>query len=187
MSTRKKKNKKSREIIYEDQVIDLEKERDQRRAKLRAEAAARRKKRGEKSIKEEMMEEIASDYTDTGASDSDEDDPNGTRKKKKRKLPYQLKIVIGVVIVVLIALAFSIGNIISLKMEEKAAREELAALNEEKDALTDEVGDLGSDEYIEEQARDWLKMAKSGEIIYDMKDKSTKAAVTTTSAAEETK
>ena len=56
-------------------------------------------------------------------------------------------------------------------MQEREARQTVAQLEKEKADLERQVGDLGSQEYIEKQARDWLKMAQQGEIIYDFSDR----------------
>ena len=89
------------------------------------------------------------------------------KQKKKRPKPVALKIIVGVLIVVGIALAFSLGNIIHLKIEQAHAENELAALQKQQEELQEEADRIGTSEYMEQQARDWLKMAKQGEIIYE--------------------
>lgn len=74
--------------------------------------------------------------------------------------------VIAVAVIALICLSCSIWKIVSLKIEESRSRDRIAELKEEKKELEEEVSGIGTEEYIEEQARQWLKMAKSGEIIY---------------------
>ena len=62
---------------------------------------------------------------------------------------------------------FSLGNIIHLKIEQAHAENELAALQKQQEELQEEADRIGTGEYMEQQARDWLKMAKQGEIIYE--------------------
>ena len=56
-----------------------------------------------------------------------------------------------------------------LKHEEHAAEKEVAELKLQKAELQKKVSCLDSDEYIEQQARNWLKMAKQGDMVYVMK------------------
>ena len=93
-----------------------------------------------------------------------------TGQKKKRLTPVRIA-VIAAALIALIGLVCSIWNIVSLKIEEKEKRSQIEALKEEEAALEKEAGNIGTEEYIEEQARQWLKMAKSGEIIYVFDDR----------------
>lgn len=167
MAKRKKRSQKTKDLIENEKVIDLDTEREARRAKLRAEADASRKKRGAKSIRAEVMEEIEIDDRT-----AEEPEVEVKAKKKRRKpLSLKLKLCIAALVVALIIMLFSMGNIISLKMQEREAKQTVSQLEKEKADLERQVGDLGSQEYIEKQARDWLKMAQQGEIIYDFSDR----------------
>ena len=161
---KKAKNKKNRGENKEDQrIIDIEDRREARRRQLREEAERSRARRGRKSITQEMMEEI-------DRAEEPESPPKGRagkKQKKSRPKPVALKIIVGVLIVVGIALAFSLGNIIHLKIEQAHAENELAALQKQQEELQEEADRIGTGEYMEQQARDWLKMAKQGEIIYE--------------------
>ena len=80
--------------------------------------------------------------------------------------------VIAAALIALIGLVCSIWNIVSLKSRSRREkRSQIEALKEEEAALEKEAGNIGTEEYIEEQARQWLKMAKSGEIIYVFDDR----------------
>ena len=167
MGKRKKRSLKTKELIENEKVIDLDEQREARRAKLRAEADASRKKRGAKSIRTEVLEEIAA-----GEEIEEPEVVEAPKKKKRRKpLSMQLKLCIFALIVAMIIMLFSMGNIVSLKMQERQAKQTVSQLQKEKAELERQVGDLGSQEYIEKQARDWLKMAQQGEIIYDFSDR----------------
>lgn len=167
MGMRRKKSQKTKDLIESEKVIDLDAQREARRKKLRAEAEASRKKRGEKSIKQQVQEEIS--LGDQPAVTLVEEK---TKKKKRRKaLSLKAKLCLLAIIVALIIMLFSMGNIISLKMQEKDAKQTVSQLEKEKEELERQVGELGTQEYIEQQARDWLKMAQQGEIIYDFSDR----------------
>jgi cell division protein FtsB len=71
-----------------------------------------------------------------------------------------------VIIIVLVMLIFSVGRIVSLMMQMNQMEKELDELNAEKKELEEQVGQIGTDAYTEKQAREWLKMAKQGELIY---------------------
>jgi cell division protein FtsB len=161
---KKQKKKKKRKGSESKNIIDIETRREERRKELRAEAEASRAKRGEKSIMQEMLDEIErGDEYDMAYKPEKKTEK---KKAKKKKPSFATKLCLAVVIVVGIALIFSIGNIVSLKVQEIQAEAELAALQEQKAELERQVEEIGSDEYMERQAREWLKMAKEGEIIY---------------------
>jgi len=166
MGKRKKRAHKTRDLIENEKVIDLDAEREARRAQLRAEADASRKKRGAKSIRAEVMEEVSA----TEPVEETVEKP-APKKKRRKPLSLKLKLCIAALVVAMIIMLFSMGNIVSLKMQEREAKQTVAQLEKEKADLERQVGDLGSQEYIEKQARDWLKMAQQGEIIYDFSDR----------------
>lgn len=163
MAKRKKKRQKAKELT-DPNVIDIDDKREERRRRLRAEAEASRAKRGEKSIMQEMLDEIS--RGDEREIPKPPENTKTSKKKKKRPMSFQMKICLTVVAVIIAALCFSIGNIVNLKIQQAEAERKLAELTEEKEALEKEVAQLGSSEYMEKQAREWLKMAKQGEIIY---------------------
>jgi cell division protein DivIC len=71
-----------------------------------------------------------------------------------------------VFIVIAILIVTTAINIISLKMEQAKARDELQALNEIKARLQEEISHIDNEEYIEQQARQQLKMIFPGETLY---------------------
>ena len=84
----------------------------------------------------------------------------------RRRIVYSLIfIVIGVIIGV------SVYNVITLKMEEAAARAQLEALEAEKRLLEEELSVVDSSEYIEQQAREQLRMILPGETLYVLRNK----------------
>ena len=93
-----------------------------------------------------------------------------TRRKKRRKpLSGKKRIVLLVVVVILLLCLSSLNSIIKLKQQEHNAEQEVAALTAQRDALKERVSEINSNEYIEQQARNWLKMAKKGDRVYILK------------------
>lgn len=168
MAKRRKKKQKARELT-EKNIIDINAKREERRLKLRAEAEAERARRGEKSIIQEMMDDMA--RGDERFENKEEDEAvkrskKRREKKKKGAMSAQKKIGVIVIIVVLAALIFSVGSIIKLKIQQNEAERRLAELEAEKADIEKQVSQIGTDSYMEKQAREWLKMAKQGELIY---------------------
>ncbi len=190
MNIRKRKQKKlsqqEQDFTDSDTVIDLEEKREIRRRQLREAAAEVRRRRGE-------PENGLSDYTYYGsnlqakepgqAEGFDEDDdyaaesrkePETHRqrvKRRKKRLILPLRIAVTVIaIFVAVGVVLSSWKIVSLKMEESERQDRIKELETQKKEMQQEIGRVGTDEYIEEQAREWLKMAKSGEIIYIFED-----------------
>ena len=169
----KRGRKKKGSLVDTDTVIDLDAQREARRRQLREAAAESRRRRGAEDTGQSGYDYYG-DNTQTQRSVFDEETSGGKvsggqragqNQKKKRLTPVRIAILTAA-LVALICLVCSVWNIVSLKMEEKESRNRIEELKEEKAALKKEAGSIGTEEYIEEQARQWLKMAKSGEIIY---------------------
>ena len=91
-----------------------------------------------------------------------------TRKKSKlNNGRFVLFLFTGILVIVLL---MSVKGIFALRAEQKALKEENAALLLEKEALQDELKNVSDKEYIEEQARIQLKLIKPGEILYILED-----------------
>ncbi len=105
----------------------------------------------------------------------DRDQQIQTKKPKKRVRfngsRLALTIFVGTLILIL---CMSVGNIFSLRAEQKALKEENNALLLEKESLQDELENVSDKEYIEEQARIQLKLIKPGEILYILEDEKDK-------------
>lgn len=169
MAKRRKKKQKAKELTQQN-IIDIDARREERRLKLRAEAEAERARRGEKSIMQEMMDDMArGDERFERNKKEDEAFKRSKRRREKKKkgaMSAQKKISVIVIIVVLAALIFSVGNIIKLEIQQNEAERRMAELETEKADLEKQVNQIGTDTYMEKQAREWLKMAKQGELIY---------------------
>ena len=93
------------------------------------------------------------------------------RKTKKKVRVNHSRLAMTVFLVVMVcALTMSVGNIFSLRAEQKALKEENDALRLEKESLEEELENVSDNEYIEEQARIQLKLIKPGEILYILED-----------------
>ena len=71
-----------------------------------------------------------------------------------------------VMVIVISVIGFSVFNVISANNELAAVLAEKEKLEKEKEALLYELQNVDKDEYVEQRARDALKMIKPGEIYY---------------------
>lgn len=134
-----RKMRRSKEFKNSSQVIDIEEAREVRRHKR--EEAADKKNKGRKS-KTVMTERRAS-------------------KKARRRIVYLI-----IFLVIIIVIGVSVFNIVSLIINEAKLEKEQEALLQQKARLENELSQIDSLEYIEQQARQQLKMIKPGEILY---------------------
>lgn len=132
------KKRRSRAFKENSQVIDMEEVRRDRNQK-RKEAT---KKKNIKKIKTTVSGRRAT-------------------KAVRNRLIYT-----GVFCFIAIFVVFTMYNFISLRAEEKVQVQRKEALIKEEARLEQELLQVDSDEYIEEQARTQLRMIKPGERIY---------------------
>ncbi len=101
-------------------------------------------------------------------------------KKMPRHKPSQRRIIKNlrrrlVYGTIFVAIAIIIGaaiyNVISLKAEQKDAMAKLSSLEAEREALEEELSIVDSKEYVEQQAREQLRMILPGETLYVLKDR----------------
>ncbi len=135
----KKKRSCSREFKNSSQVIDIVEAREIRKQK-REEAAEKRNK--VQKTKRTISQRQA------------------VKKARRRMVCFTVFVVIIGVI------AVSAFNIISLKMTEARTLKEQQDLQEQKASLERIYSRVNSPEYIEQQARQQLKMIRPGEILY---------------------
>jgi cell division protein DivIC len=146
----KKKKRRSREFKNNGQVIDIEEARQ-----------LRKQKREEAAVKKYKVRKSKSVVTERQAG-----------KKARRRMVYF--IIFLVIVGIIVVSAFSIIN---LKLTEARTIREQQDLMEQKARLERIYSQVNSPEYIEQQARQQLKMIKPGEILYILpeKDKNKKA------------
>lgn len=140
----KKKKRRSREFKNSSQVIDIEEARQ-----------LRKRKREEAAEKKYKVQKSKSVITQRQAG-----------KKARRRMVY-LVIFLAIAGVI----AASAFNIISLKLTEARTMKEQQALLEQKARLERIYSQVNSPEYIEQQARQQLKMIRPGEILYVLPEK----------------
>ena len=143
----KKKKRRSREFKNNSQVIDIEEARQSRKRKREEAAEKKYKVRKTKSVVTQRQ----------------------AGKKARRRMVY---FVIFLIIIGIIAV--SAFNIINLKLTEARTMKEQQALMQQKEKLEKVYSQVNSPEYIEQQARQQLKMIKPGEILYILPDKNKK-------------
>ena len=97
-----------------------------------------------------------------------------TSKNIRQRVVFCLAVVL--VIIVIIASAY---NIVALKIERTAAVSQLESLEREREFLKEELNKVGGKEYIEQQAREQLKMILPGETLYVLKGNEKKDEKTT--------
>lgn len=140
----KKKTRRSREFKNTSQVIDIEEARQLRKRRREEAAEKKYKVRKTKSVVTQRQ----------------------AGKKARRRLIY-LVIFLAIVCVV----AASVFNIINLKLTEARTLKEQQDLMAQKARLERVYSQVNSPEYIEQQARQQLKMIRPGEILYVLPDK----------------
>ena len=125
----------------ENNVINIDEAREQRREKRRLE----KEKREEKQSRPEKAAVSQRRRT----------------RERRRNMVYLLifAIIVGVIV-------YSIWNLWSLKQLERQAQEELLAKQEEKERLQLELEHVESDASIEQEAREQLHMIRPGETVY---------------------
>lgn len=107
-----------------------------------------------------------------------------TVKKKKRINPGRLILTVIIVVLIFFA-AISVKNIVSLHVEKNELEEENARLEDEKDRLQNELENADDPEYIEEQARQQLRMVMPGEVLYIIEEEGEKAKASAESGSTE--
>lgn len=140
----KRKKRRSREFKSSSQVINIEEARRERKKK--------RKDAAEKRGKSPKTKQIVTERQ--------------AGKKARRRMVYFF-----IFLFILCIIGVSVFNIVSLKLTEARTMKEQQALLEQKDKLEQIYSQVNSPEYIEQQARQQLRMIKPGEILYVLPDK----------------
>ena len=138
-----KRRSRSRQFKRSSRVIDMDEARQERLEKR------------EKAQEEEIREQTASDERRLKRKRA------VRRKQSRRRL-----IVLGVAAFLIFMLCISIVNILQLKSEEREALKKQEQLKAKQEQMQEELKDADSDENIEDQAREKLKLTKPGETIY---------------------
>lgn len=140
----KRKKRRSREFKNNSRVIDIDEARQRRKQKREEAAEKKYKVRKKKSVVTQRQ----------------------AVKKARRRMVYFV-----IFLAILGIIAASVFNIISLKLTEAKTMKEQQALLEQKARLEKVYSQVNSPEYIEQEARQQLKMIKPGEILYVLPEK----------------
>ena len=148
----KRKRRRSREFKEKNSTVDIEEARARRREKREAMLAEREAAARNVRIKKEVSKRMRA-------------------KKRKKALMY-----LGVVAFLCVIFAASVWNVVSVRLQYSNVKKEQAELTEQKDRLTKELENVDNLEYVEQEARELLRMTKPGELLYILPDKSEKQA-----------
>ena len=126
--------------LFDDDILD------ERVSSHQLERSERRAKLREKKLKSEEKAKVAEE-----------------NKKSRRKV-----LLIAVLVLIVLAALFGRNTyqIIQLSNEKKIQEQKLEELEESINRLNEELQRVTSDEYIEQQAREQLKMIYPGETLY---------------------
>ena len=138
-------------------------------------AKRRRKKRRDKNVVDiekerrarEIDEELSKQYEEP-VEISERTEASIRRRKeqrRRRRMAY-----IFVIVLLLAVTAWMARSIVELKAEQRDLEAKQQELEQRKEELKEEQKKMNSDEYVEEQARQQLKMIKPGEILYVLPD-----------------
>lgn len=93
---------------------------------------------------------------------------SGKRPKKRRR--KMNRAVLALIVVVGIGMLASVRNIVKLKLENNQLRKQNQQLQEKRDDLKEELKNVNSKEYIEEKAREQLRLVNPDEILFVFED-----------------
>ena len=91
------------------------------------------------------------------------------RRKKRQDLKIRL-IRLAIVFVIVLMLGLSVRNVIVLRQEQRDLEKANAELAAKKIELQQELKNVNNKNYIEEQARQQLKLIKPGETLFVLGD-----------------
>jgi len=144
----KQKKRRSKEFKDSDKIIDLE--------QARAERRERRKLAADKKLNKSRRNALG------------ELSERKVNKRNRKRLIY-FCIILGIIVVI----GWSVFHVYSLQKEYKGIVAQNKALKEKKQDPTEELGNVNNPEYVEQQAREQLKMVKPGEVMYILPPKDT--------------
>ena len=92
------------------------------------------------------------------------------KRERRRRITRNRRIATALVLIAIIGFLALIGNnvlnLFQLRAEKAAREAELATLENRVGALSEELEQVNSDEYVEQQARSDLHMIRPGETLY---------------------
>lgn len=132
----------------------------------------------EKHLKETESEEIetAEDIEEALNTQEDIEEALNARQEERRKTiaarqRSKKRRTLIILLLAFVLMASMCGrDIIRLKAENRALKQQQAALEKKRDELKEELKNTGESEYIREQARKQLKLLNPGEILFTFED-----------------
>lgn len=152
-----RKKSRSRAFKRDSQVVNIDEAREKRRAKRKSADSAKQST----GLLEE--EEKFYESEDTIAQ------RKKARKKRKRWAYFAVLLCFALLV------SASVINIISLQAEKSKVKEENKVLSTQKSRLEQQLKEVNTPEYIEDQARAHLRLVRPGEILYILPEKDTAA------------
>ena len=87
-------------------------------------------------------------------------------RRRASKIFRRRVVYCSIFLILATVIGLSVYNLISLRLEEAKAEAELEGLLQEKEKLEEQLTHIDSKEYIEQKARQELKMILPGETLY---------------------
>ncbi len=81
--------------------------------------------------------------------------------RRKKHITYAV-----IILAIIAAIGMSAVNIISLKAEYREVEQQNQQLQQQKEDLEQQIKNSGKDKYIEQEAREQLRMVKPGETVF---------------------
>ena len=149
-----KKSKGRMKKFYEkNNLIDLEKAREEKRK-----SQGENEGGGEKLSYEEETEILEVDPKTSQVR------PKVNRRRARKWRRFFIYLFVFMLLATMVG--FSVHDIVKLKMEERQLKNEQAELLKQKKDLKEELKKINEPDYIEQQARKQLRMILPGEILY---------------------
>lgn len=88
------------------------------------------------------------------------------RKREKKRVARKRRTVVLLVVVLALLMTMCGRELVRLKAENIALKKEQEELKAERDRLTEELKNSNDREYVEEKAREQLRLLNEGEILF---------------------
>lgn len=149
----KKSKGRTKKFYEKNNLIDLEKVREEKR-----------KSEGENQGSEEKLSyEEETEILEVDPKTS-QVRPKVNRRRARKWRRFFIYLFVFVVLATMVS--FSVHDIVKLKMEERELKKEQIRLLKQKKDLKEELKKINEPDYIEQQARKQLRMILPGEILY---------------------
>ena len=175
-----RKKRRSKQFKDSSKVIDMEQARADRQAKRRTKRRSSSGRSG--SIPQDAAPERAAEEAVTGAASPDEAErtPLSSERLDRRRMELRRRkqrrklLVIAVIGILIVIIGISFANILMLKHDLHKAKQQQEEYTEEKAQLEEDMKEINDLQYLEEQARDQMRLIKPGEMLYIFPEEMTK-------------